>query len=216
MRTFLEVKLHADHHGSEISDNIGPVDPEASFLFIIKREDVVVSNTTNEGGSDETVIIGTRSFGWPETKFNVEFFHLLLPIINEICIKGMLIQFPILSPDTIEGGLKQQISRYALGKALLCQEKRARFLDIVVCLTFHCIKDIDAILMGVIDGLEIKKFAEEESSTCMICMDEFVKGVEIVKLPCKHFFHGECIFQWFDKKNSCPLCRFALFYEESD
>ncbi|KAJ4981782.1 hypothetical protein NE237_032619 [Protea cynaroides] len=244
MHTTLEVKLHADHHGSERSDNLGPVEPKASFHFIIKREDVVVSTTTNRGGSNETVIIGTRCLGCPEKVFNVEFFHLLLPIINEICIKDMLIQFPILSPATIEGGLKQQISRYALGKALLCQERRARFLDIFVCFTFHCvIQDIDLarlIMVGTVDdgdnggfsrvpasqfsiqALEINKFDDlttedqEQSSTCMICVDKFVKGVEIVRLPCTHFFHGECIFKWLENKNSCPLCRFALPAEESD
>ncbi|XP_042483954.1 RING finger protein 44-like [Macadamia integrifolia] len=69
-----------------------------------------------------------------------------------------------------------------------------------------------------IQALEIKKFddIEEDSSssssteTCMICMDEYVRGVDVARLPCSHLFHGECIFKWLECKNSCPLCRYVL------
>ncbi|XP_042483956.1 E3 ubiquitin-protein ligase RNF165-like [Macadamia integrifolia] len=70
-----------------------------------------------------------------------------------------------------------------------------------------------------IQALEIKKFddIEEGSSsssssteTCMICMDEYVRGVDVARLPCSHLFHGECIVKWLERKNSCPLCRSLL------
>ncbi|XP_042478854.1 E3 ubiquitin-protein ligase CIP8-like [Macadamia integrifolia] len=70
-----------------------------------------------------------------------------------------------------------------------------------------------------IQALEIKKFddidedpSSSSSSTesCMICMDEYVRGVDVVRLPCSHLFHGECIVNWLEHKNSCPLCRSVL------
>ncbi|XP_042483953.1 RING finger protein 44-like [Macadamia integrifolia] len=69
-----------------------------------------------------------------------------------------------------------------------------------------------------IQALEIKKFddIEEDPSssssteTCMICMDEYVRGVDVARLPCSHLFHGECIVKWLECKNSCPLCRYVL------
>ncbi|KAJ4980948.1 hypothetical protein NE237_031785 [Protea cynaroides] len=215
MLIFLQVKLRADHGSCEGSDNLESVEPKASFRFIMEREDIVESSTSNGGATT----LETRSVGWVEKEFDVDFFHLLLPITNEISIKDLLIQFwPLLSPATIEGGLKQQISRYALKEAMLCKERRAPFLNIIVCFTAYCIEDVDPMLMDIVDGLKINSFDDEDRrqfSTCMVCMDEFVKGVVIVKLPCTHFFHGECIFKWLKHKKSCPICRFAFPAKES-
>ncbi|XP_039121378.1 probable E3 ubiquitin-protein ligase RHG1A [Dioscorea cayenensis subsp. rotundata] len=56
---------------------------------------------------------------------------------------------------------------------------------------------------------------DEEAVSCMICLEEFVAGVEVKRLPCSHLFHGGCIDSWFVRKDSCPLCRFTL-HEELD
>ncbi|KAK8931450.1 hypothetical protein KSP39_PZI016503 [Platanthera zijinensis] len=32
-------------------------------------------------------------------------------------------------------------------------------------------------------------------------------GAEVVRTPCKHQFHGDCLRKWFEKAGSCPLCR---------
>lgn len=46
---------------------------------------------------------------------------------------------------------------------------------------------------------------------CMICMDEFVVGSKIQRLPCSHCFHEDCIFfAGFDlDKTTCPICRYG-------
>jgi hypothetical protein len=48
---------------------------------------------------------------------------------------------------------------------------------------------------------------EEE---CPICseyfLDEKVIGT-VVELPCKHRYHKNCILNWFDKSDTCPICR---------
>ncbi|KAJ4980880.1 hypothetical protein NE237_031717 [Protea cynaroides] len=238
MHAYLRVGLSA-YDDRERSDNL---EPKASFRFLSKREDVVVSNTINGGGSGEQLILGTRTSGRQEKVFHIaDFSHLLLPTVNENCIHDMLTQIPI-PLATIESGIKQQISTYALDAALLCQERRARFLEIVIYFTFQYVGsyeehrmssglDVESMLMGTVnDGdsrgfrrvpasrfeiqvMKNKKFDDEDQqqfSTCMICMDEFVKGVLIVKLPCTHFFHWQCFFKWSKNKNSCPICRFAL------
>lgn len=32
--------------------------------------------------------------------------------------------------------------------------------------------------------------------------------------PCNHIFHAECLLIWYDKKESCPICRTALPFIE--
>ena len=41
---------------------------------------------------------------------------------------------------------------------------------------------------------------------CPICLCNFIIGQEIVTLPCFHFFHGNCISKWLNKKRTCPVC----------
>lgn len=46
---------------------------------------------------------------------------------------------------------------------------------------------------------------------CGICVDEYTKNDPIVVLPCKHYFHTECIRHWLcNEKVTCPLCRFDV------
>ena len=37
---------------------------------------------------------------------------------------------------------------------------------------------------------------EEEEEQCAVCRMEFEPDEEVVMLPCKHLYHGECIAQW--------------------
>jgi len=45
---------------------------------------------------------------------------------------------------------------------------------------------------------------------CSVCQCEFELDEEVVKLPCDHLFHSDCILPWFKMNNSCPVCRFEL------
>ncbi|XP_043694644.1 E3 ubiquitin-protein ligase RING1-like [Telopea speciosissima] len=71
-----------------------------------------------------------------------------------------------------------------------------------------------------IEALEIKKFDDTAPSssssieTCMICLDKFKNGVDITPLPGSHSFHTQCIINWLEHKNLCPLCRHEMPTEE--
>ena len=42
---------------------------------------------------------------------------------------------------------------------------------------------------------------------CSVCRDEFADTCcEVTVLPCKHYFHGECITPWLKVNRACPLC----------
>ena len=47
----------------------------------------------------------------------------------------------------------------------------------------------------------------DNNNTCTICFDEYRPGVNVKFLPCDHHFHSECIDEWFNVKDSCPLCK---------
>ena len=45
---------------------------------------------------------------------------------------------------------------------------------------------------------------------CVICLDDYKNGDEVIKIPCLHVFHYKCILEWFNNKNFCPICKFEL------
>ncbi|PON67521.1 43kDa postsynaptic protein [Parasponia andersonii] len=48
------------------------------------------------------------------------------------------------------------------------------------------------------------------TSSCSVCLEEFVAGALAVRTPCSHDFHEECLATWIKKKPSCPICRFLM------
>ncbi|KAL3671411.1 hypothetical protein V7S43_003337 [Phytophthora oleae] len=49
------------------------------------------------------------------------------------------------------------------------------------------------------------------SECCSICLgewdDEECVGMNVVKLPCLHAFHEECLLEWLQANTHCPMCR---------
>jgi len=49
---------------------------------------------------------------------------------------------------------------------------------------------------------------QSDSSGCPICFGEMDVGKRI---PCGHVFHGECLRQWVEGSEYCPICRRGMF-----
>ncbi|KAM0557971.1 hypothetical protein ACHAPJ_005135 [Fusarium lateritium] len=47
----------------------------------------------------------------------------------------------------------------------------------------------------------------EGKAECTICIDELKEGEMAAFLPCKHWFHEECVTLWLKEHNTCPICR---------
>ena len=54
------------------------------------------------------------------------------------------------------------------------------------------------------------KMASDEEPHCSICLGEYEEGEELVKLPCSHIYHDECIRSWTQHHIRCPLCNYDL------
>jgi hypothetical protein len=55
-----------------------------------------------------------------------------------------------------------------------------------------------------INSVNIRKFKNEE---CCICCCHFQINDYRKYLQCNHFFHSNCINNWFEINASCPICR---------
>lgn len=47
-----------------------------------------------------------------------------------------------------------------------------------------------------------------QDTICSICQDPLAGGTRI--LHCNHFFHGNCINEWFEQSPRCPVCRYDI------
>lgn len=55
--------------------------------------------------------------------------------------------------------------------------------------------------------VDIEDLGSEGKAECTICIEELHVGDEVTVLPCKHWFHGECVSLWLKEHNTCPICR---------
>ena len=46
-----------------------------------------------------------------------------------------------------------------------------------------------------------------KDKSCIICLSEYSMKDLIIKIPCTHEYHNECIIEWMKKNNTCPICR---------
>ena len=50
------------------------------------------------------------------------------------------------------------------------------------------------------------KESHKEFCSCRVCLEDYKEGEELGMLPCKHFFHYNCIQEWGKRKPNCPYC----------
>jgi len=59
--------------------------------------------------------------------------------------------------------------------------------------------------------LDVSKLDNNGGAVCSICMEPLALGNEVVELPCRHWFCGDCICMWLRLNNSCPQCRQGIY-----
>ncbi|KAE8148382.1 hypothetical protein BDV25DRAFT_141854 [Aspergillus avenaceus] len=59
-------------------------------------------------------------------------------------------------------------------------------------------------------AVDREMLGSEGKAECSICMDSVELGTEVTVLPCKHWFHYNCIEMWLTQHNTCPHCRRSI------
>jgi len=80
----------------------------------------------------------------------------------------------------------------------------------------HQVLEITTYTLDDIEFIDNNEIIENQE--CVICLDELKQNEQeektIAKLKCEHLFHKKCIFNWFDTKPDCPICRGSVVIDE--
>jgi len=53
-----------------------------------------------------------------------------------------------------------------------------------------------------------------KEDSCVVCLAEFVEGIDCVLLPCGHVLHWRCWALWSARAQQCPMCRTVPKWED--
>jgi len=48
---------------------------------------------------------------------------------------------------------------------------------------------------------------DDNEEVCPVCLSAYDDADVLIKLPCEHLFHEQCIARWLQQDSSCPQCR---------
>lgn len=73
----------------------------------------------------------------------------------------------------------------------------------------------------ILESIKIDKLTDNSSeiknqSNCLVCLEDFQVEESVIKLDCKHCFHDNCLKDWLNKHNTCPVCRLELETDDID
>ncbi|KAL5582047.1 hypothetical protein UlMin_014489 [Ulmus minor] len=73
---------------------------------------------------------------------------------------------------------------------------------------------------SVVENLPLVELTMEELQkddvVCAVCKDGILVKEKVKRLPCCHYFHGDCIVPWLGIRNTCPVCRYELPTDDPD
>lgn len=58
------------------------------------------------------------------------------------------------------------------------------------------------------------KCENDSDVKCLVCQFQYEIGDIVRKLPCKHYFHKECVDPWLGGKDHCPYCRQCIILDD--
>ena len=84
-------------------------------------------------------------------------------------------------------------------------------VHILLTWMFHNIQQQDILKnIRVINFQPVRHFSNDQEIECVICFEVMHNSEEsrqVIKTPCNHYFHNNCISEWIQINNTCPVCR---------
>lgn len=71
--------------------------------------------------------------------------------------------------------------------------------------SFRCVASMVAAASSAVEA------SDQLGNHCPICLNWLETNGKVVATNCCHVFHKTCLDKWFDKKNTCPICRTTLW-----
>ena len=64
---------------------------------------------------------------------------------------------------------------------------------------------VEPTILNNLDTAKLKDVSklEDDKKNCIICMEDFKNGDEVIYLPCLHVFHNTCILEWLKRHDDC-------------
>ncbi|KAF8379107.1 hypothetical protein HHK36_028536 [Tetracentron sinense] len=207
-------------------DKINPSndDTQVIFKFFIKPTYVYLEHL-----NDRDFHVHHVSHPSVKKVFSIHYLNLFLHENMQLSVLEMLLSLEFLEIETCEA-LVEEISSFAYqkGQTLWLQTNPAAIeITVEIQLMIEELSDDEeeseeldeetgvGTSVGAskksIEGLETMKLERGESvEHCTVCLEDFLIGMDVTKMPCSHTFHRECIARWLEQSNLCPLCRFEM------
>ncbi|PWA03008.1 hypothetical protein BB558_000846 [Smittium angustum] len=185
-----------------LENNFKTKDDKMKYLFVtLMSDENAKSGEQKKSSSWKTIMI---------IFFILVSGSLLYLIVNHLRKKGN--KYNDLAQEKFTGfGLQKQrtLSISALKKLELKRitekdvaKQSARSASVSSMLISTKFKKGGRLESKVLDGLK-------GITMCSMCVDDFVVGSELRKLPCGHKFHSSCVDPWLLKHSAlCPICKY--------
>lgn len=66
---------------------------------------------------------------------------------------------------------------------------------------------VDKILFSMLPVTEWAGAGKEGCDECPLCLCEYEVGERVMRLPCLHGAHEDCLTQCLSKSTQCPICK---------
>ncbi|KAF3773437.1 E3 ubiquitin-protein ligase [Nymphaea thermarum] len=76
-------------------------------------------------------------------------------------------------------------------------------------------KSTNGVISIALDGASASVVVDDKEAWCPMCLEEFGANGDVSEMPCGHRYHVDCITNWLENHNTCPLCRFLMPMEEN-